>query len=81
MHSLDNVDETLVESCKRQFHRIYPEFNSRILGATNDRQALLVECFFPDGVFYFRVTESSVSSAYGDLRDADNGNWISSYRG
>lgn len=73
MYSLDNVDETLVESCKRQFHKIYPEFSSHILGATNDRQALIVECFFPDGTFYFRVTENSVSPAYNSLEDADNG--------
>ena len=71
MYSLDYVDETLIESCRKQFHRVYPEFQSHFLGASNDKQALIAKCFFPDGVFYFRVTGNSVSSAYETAQDAD----------
>lgn len=71
MYNLDCVDETIVEACKKSFARVYPEFRPIILGVSQDKTCLIVECEFPDGTFYFRVSENSVSSSYNTAEDAD----------
>lgn len=71
MYSLDNIDEYVIEECKKQIKRIYPEFRYRLLGASKDKTALIAEIDFPDGIFYFRVDERSISSAYRTVEDAD----------
>ena len=72
MWSLDFVDEYCLEKCKEQFKRVYPEFPFNVLGVKNDKSALIFECTFPDGTFYFDVTENSVSSGYTSLNAIDN---------
>lgn len=71
MYSLDYVDESVIDACRKQFLRVYPEFRPHFLGACKNKQALIVECEFPDGTFYFTVTENSISSAYNTKEDAD----------
>lgn len=71
MYDLDYVDETIIEECKKSFKRVYPEFRPYLLGASRDRTCIIVECEMPDGTFYFRVTENSVSSSYNTAEDAD----------
>lgn len=71
MWSMDYVDEYTVESCRKQFLRVYPEFRPYFIGCSQDKQALIAEVYFPDGTFYFRVTERSVSAAYKNKEDAD----------
>lgn len=73
MYSMDYVDETLEEMCNAQIKRIYPEFRPHFLGASKDKTSLIAEIEFPDGTFYFRVTENSVSSAYKTVDEADRG--------
>ena len=65
------VDENIIEECKKSFLRVYPEFRPHFLGASQDRTCLIAECEFPDGTFYFRVSEKSVSAAYKSAEDAD----------
>jgi hypothetical protein len=65
------VDESIIEACKKSFARVYPEFRPYLLGASQDRTCIIVECEMPDGTFYFRVTENSVSSSYNTAEDAD----------
>lgn len=67
----DYVDEYTIEECKKQFLRVYPEFKPHFLGASQDKKSLIAECEFPDGTFYFRVDEHSVSSAYKTMEEAD----------
>ena len=71
MYDLSFIDEYVLEACKRTFSRIYPEFRYRVLGVTQDKQELIFECYFPDGTFYFRVNENSVSSSYNTRDEAD----------
>lgn len=71
MWSLDYIDETIVDACKKSFRKIYPEFMPIVLGASQDKTCLIIECDMPDGTFYFRVTENSVSAAYKSKEDAD----------
>ena len=73
MYDMYYIDESIVEKCRKQFKQIYPEFLPKFLGASNDRKALIVECSFPDGIFYFRVTEDSVSHSYNTKEQADEG--------
>lgn len=73
MYDLDYIDEYVMEECKKQFNRIYPEFRGHPIGASQDRTSVIFECEFPDGTFFFRVTEDSVSSAYKSAEDADRG--------
>ena len=73
MYNLDYVDESVVDNAKKQFSRIYPEFFSFPIGISQDKKAVIMECEFPDGVFYFRVEDSSVSSSYNSKEDADRG--------
>ena len=42
-----------------------------VLGASQDKTCLIIQSDMPDGTFYFRVTENSVSSAYKSKEDAD----------
>ena len=71
MYDLDYVDESVIDACKRSFNRVYPEFHAFPLGVAQNKQELIFECEFPDGVFWFRVNERSVSSAYKSKEDAD----------
>mgnify|MGYP000641551136 CR=1 FL=1 len=73
MWSLDYIDEDTIEECKKSFSKVYPEFKPLILGVTRDKQHVVVECEFPDGTFWFRVTENTVSNAYKSKEDADRG--------
>ena len=52
----------------KMFNRIYPEFRGIIVAETND--GVISEAYFPDGIFYFKVTENTVSSSYDTLEDA-----------
>ena len=71
MYNLDYIDESVVDNAKKQFSRIYPEFFSFPIGIGQDKKAVIMECEFPDGVFYFRVEDNSVSSSYNSKEDAD----------
>lgn len=71
MYSLDYVDEQLVEEAKKLFRRIYPELKPHVLGVSRDKTSIIIECEFPDGTFYFRVDDNSVSSSYNSMEDAD----------
>ncbi len=65
------VDETIVNKCEKMFLRVYPEFEPIFLGASQDKTCLIAKVNFPDGIFYFRVSDNSVSSAYKTKEDAD----------
>ena len=73
MYTLDFIDEFVLEHCNQQIKRIYPEFRAFPLGVSKDKKAVIYEIEFPDGTFYFRVDESSVSAAYRDRDAADRG--------
>lgn len=73
MYSLDFVDDYVLDRCKKQFSSVYPEFRGYPIGASSDKTCLIFSCSFPDGQFYFRVDERSVSSAYDSKEDADRG--------
>ena len=72
MYGIEYLDETIMEEAKKQFDRVYPEFPCEVLGANNNRDAVVVKCNFPDGTFYFKVTNNSVSHAYDTLEKAVN---------
>lgn len=65
------ISESILESCRKQCLRVYPEYPAHFLGVSQDKESLIAEITFPDGTFYFRVTENSVSSAYNTLDEAD----------
>lgn len=71
MYSLDIVDNDVIDSAKKSMKRIYPEFSSFPIGISKDKKNVIFKCLFPDGTFFFRVDESSVSSAYRTADDAD----------
>ena len=71
MWSMDYIDESVEEACKKQFRSVYPEFRPYFLGVSQDKTSLITEVEFPDGTFYFRVTEDSVSYSYKTAEDAD----------
>lgn len=71
MYDLDYVDETIIEECKKSFKRVYPEFRPYFLGVNKDKTCLIATVDFPDGTFFFRVSEKSVSAAYNSVEDAD----------
>lgn len=60
----------------KQFRRIYPELEiSAFFEAFNpdkkgEASNFIVTADFPDGTFYFIVTENSVSSSYNTREDA-----------
>lgn len=71
MYDIDFIDDSLIADCKEQFKSIYgmiPE----IIGAAADKTCVIAKCSFPDGDFYFRVTENSVSEAYLSPEEADS---------
>ncbi len=65
------VDETIVDKCRKMFLKVYPEFEPIFLGASQDKTCLIAKADFPDGIFYFRVFENSISSAYKIKEEAD----------
>lgn len=65
------VDEIIVDKCEKSFLRVYPEFKPIFLGASQDKTCLITKVDFSDGIFYFRVSEDSVSSAYRTKEEAD----------
>lgn len=67
----DYADETVVDKCRKSFLRVYPEFKPVFLGVSQDKTCLIAKVNFPDGTFYFRISESSVSSAYRTIEEAD----------
>ncbi len=71
MYGIEYLDESIVEECKKSFRHVYPEFTPIVLGASQDRCHVIIQCDFPDGTFYFRVTSNSVSHAYKSMEDAD----------
>lgn len=73
MYSLDYLDETFIDACKKQVKRVYHEFNSSIVGASQDKTCAIAQVFFPDGVFYFRVTDDFISHAFNSKEEADRG--------
>ena len=54
----------------RQFKRIYPESFIRVLNADKVKDKYIISAYFPDGIFYFVVSENSVSSSYDTESDA-----------
>ncbi len=56
------------EEAKRLYRRIYPEFPGYIVAKT--KTSYIFETEFPDGTFYFRVYDSTVSHSYNTLEDA-----------
>ena len=66
-----NVDFS-VDEAKRSIRKVYPEFRSIIIGESASREYLVFEIEFPDGTYYFCVTDISVSSAYSDKDTALN---------
>lgn len=71
MYGIEYIDESIVEECKKSFRRVYPEFTPIVLGASKDRCNVIIQCDFPDGTYYFRVDEKSVSTGYKSLDEAD----------
>ena len=72
MHDVnDYADGDTIANCRRSFARVYPEFAGVPIGVSQDWTCLVFRCDFPDGTFWFRVTENSVSGAYGSPEDAD----------
>lgn len=71
MYEIEYLDESIIDECKKSFRRVYPEFTPIVLGASKDRRSVIIQCDFPDGTYYFRVDERSVSSGYKSLDDAD----------
>lgn len=73
MYGLEFIDEIVIEQAKRQFLKVYPEYMPIVIGASQDKDHVIIKCHFPDGTFYFRVHYDSVSTAYRTLEDADRG--------
>ncbi len=73
MYGVEYLDESYIEQCEKMFRIIYREFKFRVIGASMDRMHVIIECEFPDGTFYFRVDENSVSQSYNTKEDADRG--------
>ena len=73
MYSKNYADESFITNCLKQFKRIYPEFRSRVIGISQDKLYCIIECDFPDGTFYFRVDERTISSSYDTKEEADKG--------
>lgn len=71
MNGLEYIDEDLVTRCKQMFLMVYPEFTPVILGVSNDKKSLIARCEFPDGVFYFKVSEDSISRSFSSIDDAE----------
>lgn len=71
MYKLDYADEYFIEACTKRIKSIYPEFRPYFLGVSKDKTCLITAVDFPDGTFFFRVSENSVSSAYNSVEDAD----------
>lgn len=72
MWSLEYLDDNTIIEYRKRFVRLYPEFRSIVIGASQDRTCAIIECYMPDGKFYFRVDDKSVSQAYNNLDSADN---------
>lgn len=70
MIALTQMNSTFVEDCYRRFHEVYPEFPPTFLGGSEDKSFVVAECTFPDGTFYFRVTDHSVSHSYNTKEQA-----------
>lgn len=64
------LDESIQEEALKLFRRTYPpEFKSEVIGASDDKQDIIIRCLFPDGVYYFKVNLdlNSVSDGYYSL--------------
>lgn len=72
----DYIDPDEITACRKQFKDVYGVYPS-IIGVSADKTCLIAKCDFPDGVFYFRVSENSVSEAFRTMREADAGRHIS----
>jgi len=71
MLDLKYADKSIIAKYRKCFAKIYPEFTPVFLGISQDKTCLIAETDFPDGKFYFRVSENSVSSAYKSKEKAD----------
>lgn len=69
-YDLNYLDENIIEEAEAQFKRVYPEFFSHAIGSSNDRKYVIIECEFPDGIFWFKVNENTVSRAYSSKDEA-----------
>lgn len=56
------------EEAMRLYKRIYPDFPGYIVAQT--KASYIFETEFPDGTFYFRVSDSIISRSYNTLEDA-----------
>ena len=54
----------------KSFRRVYPEKEISITICERLDDIGFVQATFPDGTFYFAVSENTVSPAYGSLNDA-----------
>lgn len=64
MWSLEYLDDSTKIEYRKRFVRLYSEFKSIVIGASQDRTCAIIECYMPDGKFYFRVDDKSVSQAH-----------------
>ena len=76
MYDIDYIDPDVIAACRKQFKKIYGLYPS-LIGAAADKTCAIAKCSFPDGDFYFRVSENSVSEAFRTMREADAGRHIS----
>ncbi len=70
MITLAEINSTFIDDCYRRFHEVYPEFHPKFLGGSKDKSFVVAECTFPDGIYYFRLTDHSVSHAYNTKEQA-----------
>ena len=54
------------------FRKVYPEKEIIVINCHIQNNKGIIEASFPDGVYYFVVTENSVSSSYNSLKEAKN---------
>lgn len=72
MYNIDFVDPAVIADCIKQFRHVYGSV-PEIIGAAADKTCVIAKFCFPDGVFYFRVNENSVSEAFNSPEEADIG--------
>lgn len=71
MYGLEYADEHAIMEAKKAFARVYPEFRAYPIGISQDKRSIIMECEFPDGTFWFKVDEYTVSHAYNSKDAAD----------
>ena len=70
MYDLNYIDENIIEEAEAQFKKIYPEFFSHAIGCSDDKRYVIIQCEFPDGTFWFKVSGNIISRAYSSKDEA-----------